>query len=110
MEGRLLEHAAQLEGMLNRLCYVCIESCRSHGKSNGECKGLTLRMRKASIKCIAWLLRLLANGDSVNLPSIWHEVMMNSPTLAVQRTNALHRNLQQMCILLNSVDTKSTNL
>ncbi|XP_043269382.1 folliculin-interacting protein 2 isoform X2 [Venturia canescens] len=109
METRLLEHVGQLETMLNRLCYACIETCRCHRKSNGECKGLTSRMHRASNRCITWLLRLLSNINADRIPSLWHEVITSTSTPLVHRTHTLHRNLRQICQLINGVDTKSTN-
>lgn len=108
MEVRLLEHAAQLEAMLNRLCYACVEPTRN--KINGERKGFILRLQQASIRCTLCLLRLLATVDNARIPSIWHEVMLNSSTCMEIRVNTLYRSFQQMCQLLNSIDTKSTNL
>ncbi|KAK0095440.1 hypothetical protein PV326_008405, partial [Microctonus aethiopoides] len=76
MEIQLLEHAAQLEAILNRLCYACIEPTRN--KMNGKNNGLIQRMHRASYKCTLRLFRLLVTNENVGVPSIWHEILLNT--------------------------------
>lgn len=108
MEIRLLEHAAQLEAILNRLCYACIEPTRN--KMNGKNNGLIQRMHRASYKCTLRLFRLLVTNENIGVPSIWHEILLNTTSSMELRLNTLYRSFQQMCQLLNTIDTKSTNL
>ncbi|XP_008558765.1 folliculin-interacting protein 2 [Microplitis demolitor] len=107
MEVRLLEHAAQLEAMLNRLCYACIKPTRR--KMNVERKGLTVRLHQTALRCTLWLLRLLMTTDNIGIPSIWHHVLLNSSVCREIRVNMLCRSFHQMSLLLNKIDTKSTN-
>lgn len=108
-ETRLLEHMTLLEGMLDRLRYFCIESNGAKGKSS--CKGTDLadRMYRASYRFVLSLLRLLMNINGFRPPLLWHDVLLNSVITFEMNSNILHRSLQQMCQLLEDVDTKSTN-
>lgn len=109
MQTRLLEHMALVEGMLDRLRYFCIET----GSINGSnCKGVQLadKMYKAISRFVVSPLHILLNADiGDRTPLLWHEVLLNSVTVT-EKTNTLHRSLQQMCQLFDELDTKSTNL
>ncbi|XP_011300543.1 folliculin-interacting protein 1 [Fopius arisanus] len=104
MELRLFEHASQLEAILDRLCQTCLNT--------GKQRGLIERLHQASFRCTWWLLRLLVTkkdnekGDGL---SIWHEIILNKSMSMDRRNSLLYRNFQQMCQLLDTVDTKSTN-
>ncbi|KZC05661.1 PREDICTED: folliculin-interacting protein 2 [Dufourea novaeangliae] len=109
IEACLLEHMALLEGMLDRLRYFCIES----GNLNAQNKGVQLpeRLYRSSSKFVVSLLRLLTNvNTSLNTraPLLWHDVLLNSVKIE-HKISTLHCSLQQMCQLLEEVDTKSTN-
>ncbi|XP_012540065.2 folliculin-interacting protein 1 isoform X2 [Monomorium pharaonis] len=102
---RLLEHMALLEGMLDRLRYFCIET------SNINCKRMQLtdRMCNATSRFVISLLHILLDIDvNTRTPLLWHDVLLNSVTVN-EKTNTLHRSLQQMCQLFDEIDTKSTN-
>ncbi|XP_067216900.1 folliculin-interacting protein 2 isoform X3 [Linepithema humile] len=108
MQTRLLEHMALVEGMLDRLRYFCIESSSINGSN---CKGMQLadKMCKATSRFVVSPLHILLNADVGNrTPLLWHEVLLNSVTVK-EKTNTLHRSLQQMCQLFDELDTKSTN-
>lgn len=111
MEACLLEHMALLEGMLDRLRYSCIEAYNFNGQAS--CKGmqLTERLYRCSSRFVVSLLRLLmypSDNSTRKMPLLWHDVLLNSVTIE-QKTSGLHDRLQQMCQLLDSIDTKSTN-
>ncbi|XP_043258169.1 folliculin-interacting protein 2 [Colletes gigas] len=109
IEACLLEHMALLEGMLDRLRYFCIEA----GNVSAQNKGMQLseRLYRSSSPFIISLLRLLTNVNTrLNLrtPLLWHDVLLNSVRIE-HKMNTLHYSLQQMCQLLENIDTKSTN-
>ncbi|CAK9801973.1 Folliculin-interacting protein 2 [Anthophora plagiata] len=109
IEARLLEHMALLEGMLDRLRYFCIEP-NSLNAQNKEMQ-LPERLYRTSSQLIVSLLRLLTNvntGLNSRTPLLWHDVLLNS-TRIEHKMSTLHYNLQQMCQLLDNIDTKSTN-
>ncbi|XP_076753461.1 folliculin-interacting protein 1 isoform X1 [Xylocopa sonorina] len=109
IETRLLEHMALLEGMLDRLRYFCIESV---GSSNSQNKGMQLseRLYRSSSKLTVSLLRLLTNINAGlnSQPLLWHDVLLNSMRIEL-KMSTLHHSLEQMCQLLDNIDTKSTN-
>lgn len=110
IEIRLLEHMALLEGMLDRLRYFCIDS----SNVNAQNKGMQLpeRLYRSSSQLIVSLLRLLTNVNAdlnSRTPLLWHDVLLNSVKIE-HKMNMLHRSLEQMCQLLDNIDTKSTNL
>ncbi|XP_044583178.1 folliculin-interacting protein 2 isoform X1 [Cotesia glomerata] len=107
MEVRLLEHVAQLEAMLNRLCYACIQPTRR--KINFDRKESTVKLHQTALRCTLWLLRLLMTTENIGIPSIWHQVLLNSSVCMEIRVNMLSRSFHQMSLLLNKIDTKSTN-
>ncbi|KAK9300327.1 hypothetical protein QLX08_006881 [Tetragonisca angustula] len=109
IEIRLLEHMALLEGMLDRLRYFCIDS----NNVNAQNKGMQLpeRLYRSSSQLIVSLLRLLTNINAdlnSRTPLLWHDVLLNSVKIE-HKMNMLHRSLEQMCQLLDNIDTKSTN-
>ncbi|KAG7210913.1 hypothetical protein KM043_016290 [Ampulex compressa] len=111
VETRLLEHMALLEGMLDRLRYFCIET--SNINLQGNCKSVQLcdRICKASSRFVISLMRMLMSTDASigsRSPLLWHDVLLNSSSTE-EKTYTLHNALQQMCQLLDEVDTKSTN-
>ena len=108
METRLLEHAALLEGMLDRLRLSCTDS--SKGPDNVKGKGLITRLHQASSCCTIWLLRLLMDSASSSVPLLWHDAMLNTTFPKEERISIIHQGLQEMCQLLDNIDTKSTNL
>ena len=108
METRLLEHAALLEGMLDRLRFSCADS--SKAQDNIKAKGLLTRLHRASSCCTIWLLRLLMGSANSTAPLLWHDAMLNTTFPKEERINIIHHGLQEMCQLLDSIDTKSTNL
>ncbi|KAF7994446.1 hypothetical protein HCN44_003918 [Aphidius gifuensis] len=103
METRLFEHAAQLESMINRLSYICIE------KNTHDSKLFIKKLHRASLKCTLWLLRLLIGPDKNGHPLIWHDILLNRKLNDDNRMNYLHNCFQQMYQLLNTIDTKTTN-
>ncbi|XP_017884959.1 folliculin-interacting protein 2 [Ceratina calcarata] len=109
IEARLLEHIALLEGMLDRLRYFCIEA----SDTNDQKKGIQLpeQLYRSSSRLIVLLLRLLTNINAdINsrTPLIWHDVLLNSVRIE-HKMSTLHHSLEQMCRLLDNIDTKSTN-
>lgn len=101
---------ALLEGMLDRLRYFCIES----GNLNAKNKGAQLpeRLYRSSFQFVISLLRLLTNVNArlnMRSPLLWHDVLLNSVRIE-HKTSTLDYSLQQMCQLLDELDTKSTNL
>jgi hypothetical protein len=109
MQTRLLEHMALVEGMLDRLRYFCIET---NSINSSNCKGMQLadKMCKGTSRFVVSPLHVLLNANVGNrAPLLWHEVLLNSVTVR-EKTNILHRSLQQMCQLFDELDTKSTNL
>ncbi|KAI4478169.1 hypothetical protein M0804_012127 [Polistes exclamans] len=110
IETRLLEHMTLLEGMLDRLRYFCIERNGLKTKTiNRKTIDPADRMYRASYRFIISLLRLLINPNYFRPPLLWHDVLLNSVINLEMNSNILHRGLQQMCQLLDDVDTKSTN-
>ncbi|XP_047343088.1 folliculin-interacting protein 2 isoform X2 [Vespa velutina] len=109
IETRLLEHMTLLEGMLDRLRYFCIESAGLKNKNSYKGMDSADRMYRASYRFVISLLRLLMNANSFRPPLLWHDVLLNSVITLEMNSNILHRGLQQMCQLLDDVDTKSTN-
>lgn len=108
MKTRLLEHMALLEGMLDRLRYFCIETSNINS-SNCKRVQLTDRMCRAMSRFVISLLHILLDVDAnARTPLLWHDVLLNSVTVN-DKTNTLHRSLQQMCQLFDELDTKSTN-
>lgn len=110
IETRLLEHMTLLEGMLDRLRYFCIETASLKNRSSYKGMDSADRMYRASYRFVISLLRLLMNANSFRPPLLWHDVLLNSVITLEMNSNILHRGLQQMCQLLDDVDTKSTNL
>ena len=61
-------------------------------------------------------LRLLANllrpeKYQAQVSSLlWHDLLLNASMPVEVQVTSLHRSLQQMCRLLDELDTKSTNL
>lgn len=109
IETCLLEHMALLEGMLDRLRYFCIESASISAQNKGM--QLPERLYRSS-QFIVSLLRLLTNIDAdlnSRTPLLWHDVLLNSVKVE-HKISALHRSLEQMCQLLDNIDTKSSNL
>nr|XP_034192058.1 folliculin-interacting protein 2 isoform X2 [Osmia lignaria]XP_034192059.1 folliculin-interacting protein 2 isoform X2 [Osmia lignaria] len=109
IEARLLEHMALLEGMLDRLRYFCIDV----NSVNVQNKGMQLpeRLYRSSYQLIVSLLRLLTNVNTNRnscSPLLWHDVLLNSVRIE-HKMSTLHYSLQQMCQLLEDIDTKSTN-
>ncbi|XP_003702849.1 folliculin-interacting protein 2 isoform X1 [Megachile rotundata] len=109
IEACLLEHMALLEGMLDRLRYFCIEP----NNVSIQNKGMQLpeRLYRSSFQLIFSLLRLLTNVNtnrSSRTPLLWHDVLLNSVRIE-HKMSTLHYSLQQMCQLLEDIDTKSTN-
>ncbi|XP_017763183.1 PREDICTED: folliculin-interacting protein 1 isoform X2 [Eufriesea mexicana] len=109
IETCLLEHMALLEGMLDRLRYFCIES----GSINAQIKGMQLpeRLYRSSSQFVVSLLRLLTNVNAdlhSRTPLLWHDVLLNSVKIE-HKMGVLHHSLDQMCQLLDNIDTKSTN-
>lgn len=101
---------ALLEGMLDRLRYFCIES----GSINAQIKGMQLpeRLYRSSSQFVVSLLRLLTNVNAdlhSRTPLLWHDVLLNSVKIE-HKMSVLHHSLDQMCQLLDNIDTKSTNL
>ncbi|XP_043492118.1 folliculin-interacting protein 2 [Polistes fuscatus] len=110
IETRLLEHMTLLEGMLDRLRYFCIERNGLKTKTiNRKSIDPADRMYRASYRFIISLLRLLINPNYFRPPLLWHDVLLNSVITLEMNSNILNRGLQQMCQLLDDVDTKSTN-
>ncbi|XP_033187275.1 folliculin-interacting protein 1 [Bombus vancouverensis nearcticus] len=108
IETCLLEHMALLEGMLDRLRYFCIESASISAQNKGM--QLPERLYRSS-QFIVSLLRLLTNIDAdlnSRTPLLWHDVLLNSVKVE-HKISALHRSLEQMCQLLDNIDTKSSN-
>ncbi|XP_070169620.1 folliculin-interacting protein 1 isoform X2 [Polyergus mexicanus] len=109
IKARLLEHMALLEGMLDRLRYFCIETSKINGS---PCKiQLADRICRATSRFVISLLHILLNVSvdiNTRTPLLWHDVLLNSVTV-YNKTNILHRSLQQMCLLFDELDTKSTN-
>ena len=105
MSDRLLEHAALLEGMLDRLRYSCVET-------RGPERNLVARLYRASGCCTLSVLGLLTRPkrEPGTAPLVWHELLLNSSLPVELRVDALQRSLQHMCRLLEEFDTKSTNL
>lgn len=111
IKTRLLEHMALLEGMLDRVRYFCIETSNINGSI---CKRMQLtdRMCRATSRFVISLLHILLDISvdvNIRTPLLWHDVLLNSVTVN-EKTNTLHRSLQQMCQLFDELDTKSTNL
>lgn len=107
IKARLLEHMALLEGMLDRLRYFCIETSKINCKIQ-----LADRICRATSRFVVSLLHILLNVSvdiNTRTPLLWHDVLLNSVTV-YDKTNILHRSLQQMCQLFDELDTKSTNL
>ncbi|KAM0726104.1 Folliculin-interacting protein 2 [Formica fusca] len=106
IKARLLEHMALLEGMLDRLRYFCIETSKINCKIQ-----LADRICRATSRFVVSLLHILLNVSvdiNTRTPLLWHDVLLNSVTV-YDKTNILHRSLQQMCQLFDELDTKSTN-
>ncbi|XP_051176600.1 folliculin-interacting protein 1 isoform X2 [Leptopilina boulardi] len=106
MESKLLEHAAFLEGMLNRLRLSCAGSNKGQNKDKGN--ELITRLQKASSCCTIWLLRFLMNSTDSTTPLLWHDTMLNTTLPKEERFNIIHNGLKEMCRLLDNFDTKST--
>lgn len=106
MESKLLEHAAFLEGMLNRLRLSCADS--NKGQNNDKGRGLTTRLQRASSCCTIWLLRFLMDSTNSTAPLLWHDTMLNTTFPKEERINIIHNGLKEMCRLLANFDTKST--
>lgn len=109
IEACLLEHMALLEGMLDRLRYFCIETVNINAQHKGM--HLSERLYRSSSQLVISLLRLLTNVNTkLNLrtPLLWHDVLLNSVRIE-HKMSTLHYSLQQMCQLLEDIDTKSTN-
>nr|XP_031836282.1 folliculin-interacting protein 2 isoform X1 [Nomia melanderi] len=109
VEACLLEHMALLEGMLDRLRYFCIESGNLNAKSKGA--QLPERLYRSSFQFVISLLRLLTNVNArlnTRSPLLWHDVLLNSVRIE-HKMSTLDYSLQQMCQLLDELDTKSTN-
>ncbi|XP_003425934.1 folliculin-interacting protein 2 isoform X1 [Nasonia vitripennis] len=106
MSKRLLEHAALLEGMLDRLRHSCVEAI-------GIERSLVARLYRASSCCTLRLLRLLMTTEAERLqkptPLLWHDLLLNSVMPVNMQLSTVYRSLQQMCSLLEELDTKSTN-
>lgn len=101
---------ALLEGMLDRLRYFCIETVNVSAQHKGM--HLSERLYRSSSQLVISLLRLLTNVNTkLNLraPLLWHDVLLNSVRIE-HKMSTLHYSLQQMCQLLEDIDTKSTNL
>jgi len=110
IKTRLLEHMALLEGMLDRLRYFCIETNIRNNDFNCKRMQLTDRMCRATSRFVISLLHILLDVDAnTRSPLLWHDILLNSVTVN-EKTNTLHRSLQQMCQLFDELDTKSTNL
>lgn len=110
IEARLLEHMALLEGMLDRLRYFCVETGSTNVQNNGM--QLPERLYRSASRLIVSLLRLFTNvngGLNSHTPLLWHDLLLNSVRIE-NKTSTLHYSLQQMCQLLDTIDTKSTNL
>lgn len=106
MESKLLEHAAFLEGILNRLRLSCAGS--NKGQNNDKGNELTIRLQRASSCCTIWLLRFLMNSSDSTTPLLWHDTMLNTTFPKDERINIIHNGLKEMCRLLDNFDTKST--
>ncbi|XP_043685994.1 folliculin-interacting protein 2 isoform X2 [Vespula pensylvanica] len=109
IETKLLEHMTLVEGMLDRLRYFCIEPCGFKNRNSYKGMDSADRMYRASYRFVISLLRLLMNANSYRPPLLWHDVLLNSVITLEMNSNILHRGLQQMCQLLDDLDTKSTN-
>ncbi|XP_011500259.1 PREDICTED: folliculin-interacting protein 2 [Ceratosolen solmsi marchali] len=100
---RLLEHAALLEGMLDRLRLSCIE-----GKDLE--RNFVNKLYRTSSRCVLKLLGLLMSLDAhTSATLIWHDLLLNSSMTVNVQVNTLHRSLEQMFLLLEELDSKSTN-
>ncbi|XP_066582829.1 folliculin-interacting protein 2 isoform X2 [Prorops nasuta] len=109
MEERMLEHMALLEGMLDRLRFFCIEASNANGRTNSRGMLMAEKIYRASFRFVILLLRLLMSVEAFPTPLLWHDILLNSTGIIEDRENTLHLSLQQMCQLLEIVDTKSTN-
>ncbi|XP_058801233.1 folliculin-interacting protein 1 isoform X2 [Phymastichus coffea] len=104
ISNKLLEHAALLEGVLDRLRHSCAEG--SHGPE----RSLITRLYHASNSCTLQLLRLLTSSENESpVPLLWHDLLLNSALPVDIQVNTVCRSLQQMSRLLEEFDVKSTN-
>lgn len=108
MEARLLERAALLEGIIDWLRYFSIESSK-HSGSHSRCS-FSSRMHRASSYCALWLWRLLMEHEKTPTPLLWHNVLLSPNVSYEEKIDKLYFSLDRMSQLLNTIDTKTTNL
>ena len=100
-----MEHAALLEGILDRIRYLCADT-------RGLEKNIIPRLHHATSYSMLRLIQIILTNNELENPAplVWHDLLLHSIAPAEIQVNDLHRSLQQMCKVLEDLDTKSTNL